>query len=88
MEPEATSSRSPGTADRIGLALLLLAGAATLIVLGSVRHWYWHPDEHDNMAVGWLLSRGHVLYRDVFSHHMPLPYLLVEAEMRISLMAS
>lgn len=36
-------------------------------------------DEGDNLAVGRLLADGWVLYRDVFSHHHPLPYWLSAA---------
>lgn len=31
-------------------------------------------DEADNFTGGWLISKGFVLYKDIFSHHMPLPY--------------
>jgi hypothetical protein len=31
-------------------------------------------DEADNLATGLLLSRGYVLYRDIFSHHFPFAY--------------
>lgn len=34
-------------------------------------------DEADNLAVGALVREGYVLYRDVFSHHFPLPYYWV-----------
>lgn len=33
-------------------------------------------DESDNFLGGFLISHGAVLYRDYFSHHMPLPYLI------------
>ncbi len=36
--------------------------------------WLDFVDEQDNLSVGWLVSRGQVLYTDVFSHHMPFPY--------------
>ena len=36
-------------------------------------------DEADNLVVGLLLTRGYVLYRDVFSHHFPFPYYWVAA---------
>lgn len=40
---------------------------------------YWNNfiDEGDNIAVGDMLARGYVLYRDVFSHHFPFPYYWV-----------
>lgn len=31
-------------------------------------------DEFDTLSVGRLMATGSVLYRDVFSHHFPLPY--------------
>lgn len=33
-------------------------------------------DEHDNWVGGLFLSRGLMIYRDFFSHHAPLPYVL------------
>jgi|LGVF01.1.fsa_nt_gb hypothetical protein len=37
-------------------------------------YWGEFVDEADNLVVGSLISRGHVLYRDIFSHHFPFPY--------------
>lgn len=34
-----------------------------------------HWDEDACLSIGWLLSRGWRLYRDAFSHHLPLDYL-------------
>lgn len=34
-------------------------------------------DEGDNFSVGWLLSEGKILYKDIFSHHFPFPYFYV-----------
>jgi hypothetical protein len=34
-------------------------------------------DEADNLNVGWLISKGYILYRDVFSHHFPFTYYWV-----------
>ncbi len=31
-------------------------------------------DEYDVMTGSWLISKGWVLYKDIFSHHMPFPY--------------
>jgi hypothetical protein len=36
--------------------------------------WGTFGDEGDNLATGLMLSRGAVLYRDIFSHHFPLAY--------------
>jgi hypothetical protein len=53
-----------------GWAVLGLA-----FLLGLSKIWYGRfVDEHDNITVGWLLTEGYALYRDVFSHHFPFPY--------------
>lgn len=31
-------------------------------------------DENDHLAVGYFLNNGRLLYKDIFSHHFPLPY--------------
>jgi len=50
-----------------------LLGLAFLVGLSKV--WYGRfVDEHDNITVGWLLTEGYTLYRDIFSHHFPFPY--------------
>lgn len=54
----------------LGGLLLLVAFGIGLITL----FWGTFVDEGDNLAVGLLLSRGSVLYRDVFSHHFPFAY--------------
>ncbi len=44
-------------------------------LLGLSKLWYGRfVDEHDNITIGWLLTEGYTLYRDVFSHHFPFPY--------------
>ncbi len=40
-------------------------------------------DEADNLAVGALVREGYTLYRDVFSHHFPLPYYWMAAVVAI-----
>lgn len=32
-------------------------------------------DEDTHIATGWLLAKGLVLYRDIFTHHMPVDYM-------------
>lgn len=39
--------------------------------------WGNFIDEGDNIALGLLIARGYVLYRDLFSHHFPFPYYWV-----------
>lgn len=46
--------------------------AALLTLTQSFREVF--HDEGDILTVGWLLTKNQVLYRDVFSHHFPLPY--------------
>jgi hypothetical protein len=33
-------------------------------------------DENDHLAAAYLMTQGRLLYRDIFSHHFPLPYYL------------
>lgn len=40
-------------------------------------------DEGDNLSVGWLLSEGKVLYKDIFCHHFPFPYFFLSLIFRI-----
>jgi hypothetical protein len=58
-----------------GIFLLLLS---FLIGLSKI-YFGRFVDEADTMTVGWLIARGAVLYRDVFSHHFPLSYYWVAA---------
>ncbi len=34
-------------------------------------------DEKDHLVVGYLMSKGWVLYKDIFTHHFPFPYYWV-----------
>jgi hypothetical protein len=63
------------SADRIGYGLLFLS-----LVVGLITLFYAYAhlgDEGDTYEVGWLISQGQVLYRDVFSHHFPFSYLWI-----------
>ena len=52
---------------------LILLGVSFL--LGLTKLFYWQfVDEGNNLVYGWLISRGLVIYRDVFSQHFPLAY--------------
>lgn len=51
---------------------LLLAAAG--IVCSLQIHWHTFIDESDNLYLGYRMSRGDVLYVDMFSHHFPFPY--------------
>lgn len=60
----------PAIRGRLGWILLTIA-----FLLGCLTiYWSQFGDEADNLVVGWLLTRGYVLYRDLFSHHFPFPY--------------
>lgn len=54
--------------------------SATLLVLFIFfiiqAQYNFFGDEYDNMLGGKLINEGILLYRDYFSHHMPLPYYL------------
>ena len=53
-----------------GIVLLIIS-----LLIGLTKQYFGlFVDEADNMYVGWLISKGFVLYRDVFSHHFPFPY--------------
>jgi hypothetical protein len=49
----------------LGIACLL---GLTKLVFGQF------ADEANNLVYGWLVSKGYVLYRDVFSQHFPFAY--------------
>lgn len=61
--------------DRPLVAVLLIAVAA-LVELSYV-YANTFSDESDVLFGGWLIARGAVLYRDIFSHHFPLAYYWV-----------
>jgi hypothetical protein len=65
--------RSSLNSPTAGITLL---GISFLIALTKVYYGRF-VDEGDNLAVGWLLSQGSILYRDVFSHHFPFAYYWV-----------
>jgi hypothetical protein len=62
----------------------VLATAISFTLLFLLRHWYWHPDEDDNLLGGWLVSQGWTIYRDFWEQHMPLPYYAVGAVFRFT----
>ena len=62
-----------------GIILLVIS---LLIALTKVYYGRF-VDEGDNLSVGWLLSQGSILYRDVFSHHFPFAYYWVAGIVRI-----
>jgi hypothetical protein len=65
--------RSRVDSPAAGYALLAIA-----FLVGLTKVYFGRfVDEADNITVGWLLSEGYNLYRDVFSHHFPFPYYWV-----------
>lgn len=58
--------------NQIQLGVVLLA----VSVIINIAQIYWGnlPDEGDNIASGLLITKGYLLYKDIFSHHFPLPY--------------
>jgi len=64
---------------KAGVLLLILS-----FVIGLTKVYYGRfVDEADNLTVGWLLSEGQILYRDIFSHHFPFPYYWVALVVRL-----
>jgi hypothetical protein len=63
---------------------MVLLSISFLIALTKV-YYSRFVDEGDNLSVGWLLSQGSILYRDVFSHHFPFPYYWVAGVVRFHL---
>ena len=65
------------------LGLVLLAAALYVGYLFRYRGVF-PEDEGDKLAIGLLMARGSRLYRDVFTHHMPFPYLWTAAVLLVS----
>jgi hypothetical protein len=59
------------------IATVLLLISAVLASFQVYYIYYNSGEEGDTIAVGWLSSKGWVLYKDVFSHHFPFPYFYV-----------
>lgn len=69
---------------RSPLTWYTLLGLSALISSTQVFYVYYNlGDEGDTLAVGWLMSRGWILYKDIFSHHFPLSYLWAALVVRI-----
>jgi len=69
-KPYIQKMQSRLTPRNIGYILL---AASFLIGLTKV-YFGRFVDEAEIITFGWLISRGDVLYRDIFSHHFPFPY--------------
>lgn len=44
------------------------------IIFYLTRHFMTNFDENDHLAVVFFMEKGRLLYKDIFSHHFPLPY--------------
>jgi len=65
----------------VGYALL---GISVAIALTQVYFVYYNlGDEGDNLATGWLVANGLSLYKDIFSHHFPFPYLWIATVVKL-----
>jgi hypothetical protein len=70
-----------GNSSVIGYIFL---GLAFFISLGSMLFSnYNFADESDTIAVGWMVSRGLILYKDIFSHHFPISYFWAAAVIKL-----
>lgn len=63
----------------IGYGLIAIAGGIGFLL----RYYGGFVDEADHFAVGKLMAQGWILYRDIFSHHPPLPYYWIAGVIRI-----
>ncbi len=63
----------------IGYSLIVIAGGVGFLL----RYYGGFVDEADHFAVGKLVAQGWILYRDIFSHHPPLPYYWIAGVIRI-----
>ncbi len=66
-------------ANRITKWSIVFVGLAVF----AIGNWFFRTfmtnfDERDHIAAGYLMSKGWVLYKDIFSHHFPLPYYWVK----------
>lgn len=64
---------------------VLVVLVISYMLLFQNRLWADFGDEGDNFAGGWLISRGWVLYKDFFSHHMPFPYYYASLLIKLGL---
>ena len=61
---------------------LILLGIASIIAF-QYRYAGNLVDEGDKLAGGLLMTRGLLMYRDIFTHHLPFPYLWAAAIIRL-----
>src|SRR5438874_1629943 len=53
---------------------MYVIGIFILFYLNALHESY--PDEFDNLAGGWEILHGTLLYKGYFTHHGPVPYFL------------
>jgi dolichyl-phosphate-mannose-protein mannosyltransferase len=51
--------------------LAAVLALAVLLRVGVIANRHIDPDESQHLHVAWLLSQGHVPYRDFWEHHLP-----------------
>lgn len=44
------------------------------VIFYLIRSFMTNFDENDHLAVAFLMQKGRLLYKDIFSHHFPFPY--------------
>jgi len=72
-----TRALTPANAKRWALPAMAVAAAALAAWLSGRLPTF--VDETVMLETGWLMAEGSILYRDLFSHHFPLPYLWTAA---------
>lgn len=85
VELGATRRPKAGFAERARMFVLLpsIVGAILSMALFFARvreglRTLGFPDEVEQLVAGQMLNHGRHLYRDVFSHHGPLPYMIAQ----------
>jgi hypothetical protein len=81
-EPPPRAGTAPGS--RVLPVLFVAAVLLSGLHFYLIRNVLDFNDENDHTTIAWLLTQGETLYGSVFSHHMPLPYLLAHSVAAIS----
>jgi hypothetical protein len=69
-------SQAHKTHKILGITIFVLLGLFAIFRFINLFHGWWYLDENIHMVVGQAISRGELLYRDVFDHRPPLLYLV------------
>jgi len=68
------NTRQSITTSSFWVHVAYIIGITVLFFLNTFHESY--PDEFDNIAGGWDILHGHLLYTGFFTHHGPVPYVL------------